>query len=67
LVLLSYAHGHATVILGRLLKMATREWYLSSSSIKGLLLDITGVLYNSGEGGGVPIKGSIDAIARWLF
>jgi len=55
------------VILGRLLKMATREWYLSSSSIKGLLLDITGVLYNSGEGGGVPIKGSIDAIARWLF
>ncbi|KAK2190295.1 hypothetical protein NP493_79g05064 [Ridgeia piscesae] len=44
--------------------MASREWYLTSSSIKGLLLDITGVLYNSGEGGGIPIKGSIDAIAR---
>jgi len=32
--------------------------------IKGVLLDITGVLYESGEGHGTVIPGSIEAIAR---
>ncbi|CAD5222908.1 unnamed protein product [Bursaphelenchus xylophilus] len=33
-------------------------------SVKGFLLDITGVLYNSSPEGGEAIKGSIEAIAR---
>ena len=35
-----------------------------SPSIKGLLLDITGVLYDSTEQGGVPIPGSIKALQK---
>jgi len=33
-------------------------------SIKGFLLDISGVLYNSGPGGGKAIPGSIEAVKR---
>ena len=36
----------------------------AKSKINGLLLDISGVLYDSGEGGGAPIVGSIDAVRR---
>lgn len=43
-------------------KMASGNWY--DSAIKGVLLDITGVLYNSTDEGGVPIPGSIDAVKR---
>jgi len=32
--------------------------------VKGVLLDVTGVLYNSGPTGGAAIEGSIDAIQR---
>ena len=32
--------------------------------IKGFLVDITGVLYNSGPNGGRVIPGSIDAVSR---
>ena len=32
--------------------------------IQGVLLDITGVLYDSGPGGGTAIPGSIEAVQR---
>jgi phospholysine phosphohistidine inorganic pyrophosphate phosphatase len=35
-----------------------------SRPINGVLLDITGVLYNSGSGDGEAIAGSIDAVER---
>uniref|UniRef100_A0A914UGR6 Phospholysine phosphohistidine inorganic pyrophosphate phosphatase n=1 Tax=Plectus sambesii TaxID=2011161 RepID=A0A914UGR6_9BILA len=35
-----------------------------SKPVRGLLLDITGVLYNSGEGDGVAIASSIEAVKR---
>ncbi|XP_042315707.1 phospholysine phosphohistidine inorganic pyrophosphate phosphatase isoform X2 [Sceloporus undulatus] len=41
------------------------EWAKALAGIKGLLLDISGVLYDSGgEGGGVPIPGSIEAVKK---
>ncbi|XP_041476408.1 phospholysine phosphohistidine inorganic pyrophosphate phosphatase-like isoform X2 [Lytechinus variegatus] len=43
-------------------KMSTGNWY--DSAIEGILLDITGVLYDSTDEGGVPIPGSIDAVKR---
>jgi ribonucleotide monophosphatase NagD (HAD superfamily) len=33
-------------------------------SVKGFLLDITGVLYNSAPGGGAVIPGSVEAVKR---
>ncbi|KAK3559772.1 hypothetical protein QTP86_020723 [Hemibagrus guttatus] len=33
-------------------------------SVKGVILDMCGVLYDSGEGGGVPIEGSVEAVRR---
>ena len=33
-------------------------------AVKGVLLDITGVLYNSGQGLGQAIPGSINAVQR---
>ncbi|XP_060097433.1 phospholysine phosphohistidine inorganic pyrophosphate phosphatase isoform X1 [Heteronotia binoei] len=56
---------------GRLLIFAGRagsgmaDWVQHLAGIKGLVLDISGVLYDSGgEGGGVPIPGSIDAVKK---
>ncbi|XP_005994595.1 phospholysine phosphohistidine inorganic pyrophosphate phosphatase [Latimeria chalumnae] len=40
------------------------EWKDNVKDIKGLLLDICGVLYDSGEGGGIPIAGSVEAVKR---
>ncbi|XP_031570156.1 phospholysine phosphohistidine inorganic pyrophosphate phosphatase-like [Actinia tenebrosa] len=34
------------------------------NKIRGILLDISGVLYNSGQGGGTVIPGSVDAVQR---
>ena len=34
-------------------------------AVKGVLLDITGVLYNSGQGSGEAIPGSINAVNRY--
>ncbi|XP_053162370.1 phospholysine phosphohistidine inorganic pyrophosphate phosphatase isoform X8 [Hemicordylus capensis] len=41
------------------------DWAKHLAGIKGVVLDISGVLYDSGgEGGGVPIPGSIDAVKK---
>uniref|UniRef100_A0A6J0TI14 Phospholysine phosphohistidine inorganic pyrophosphate phosphatase n=1 Tax=Pogona vitticeps TaxID=103695 RepID=A0A6J0TI14_9SAUR len=41
------------------------DWSKRLAGIKGLVLDISGVLYDSGgEGGGVPIPGSIEAVKK---
>lgn len=37
------------------------EWV---KSVKGVILDMCGVLYDSGEGGGQPIPGSVEAVKR---
>ena len=39
-------------------------WPLKPRPIAGILLDITGVLYESGEGFGTVIKGSVEALKR---
>lgn len=36
-------------------------------SVKGFLLDITGVLYNSAPGGGAVIPGSVEAVRRFFL
>ena len=38
-----------------------------SKKIQGILLDITGVLYNSGEGSGYAIQGSVEAVKKWVL
>lgn len=35
-------------------------------AVRGLLLDVSGVLYDSGGDGGVPIAGSVEAVRRWV-
>ena len=44
--------------------MADDKWTESVGSLKGVILDMCGVLYDSGEGGGVPIEGSVEAVRR---
>ncbi|XP_054585035.1 phospholysine phosphohistidine inorganic pyrophosphate phosphatase isoform X3 [Eptesicus fuscus] len=39
-------------------------WGDRLAGVRGVLLDISGVLYDSGEGGGRPIAGSVEAVAR---
>ncbi|XP_061859249.1 phospholysine phosphohistidine inorganic pyrophosphate phosphatase-like [Colius striatus] len=39
--------------------MAAWAW-----AMRGLLLDVSGVLYDSGGDGGVPIPGSVEAVCR---
>lgn len=43
---------------------AMAAWGDRLAGVRGVLLDISGVLYDSGEGGGRPIAGSVDAVAR---
>ncbi|XP_050815650.1 phospholysine phosphohistidine inorganic pyrophosphate phosphatase isoform X3 [Gopherus flavomarginatus] len=44
---------------------AMAEWAKQLAGIKGVVLDISGVLYDGGgEGGGVPIPGSIEAVEK---
>lgn len=40
-----------------------RGW---ARAVRGLLLDVSGVLYDSGADGGVPIAGSVEAVRRWV-
>ncbi|KAM4851435.1 phospholysine phosphohistidine inorganic pyrophosphate phosphatase isoform 2-T2 [Thomomys bottae] len=39
-------------------------WAERLAGVRGVLLDISGVLYDSGAGGGTPIPGSVEAVAR---
>lgn len=39
-------------------------WGKRLAGVRGVLLDISGVLYDSGDGGGTPIAGSVEAVAR---
>ncbi|NXW91506.1 LHPP phosphatase, partial [Alopecoenas beccarii] len=43
------------------LRSAMAAW---ARAVRGLLLDVSGVLYDSGDGGGVPIAGSVEAVSR---
>uniref|UniRef100_W5MN50 Phospholysine phosphohistidine inorganic pyrophosphate phosphatase n=1 Tax=Lepisosteus oculatus TaxID=7918 RepID=W5MN50_LEPOC len=44
--------------------MAEVGWEHCIKDLKGVVLDMCGVLYDSGKGGGVPIPGSIEAVKR---
>ncbi|XP_018616825.1 phospholysine phosphohistidine inorganic pyrophosphate phosphatase [Scleropages formosus] len=44
--------------------MAEKDWKDCIRSLKGVVLDMCGVLYDSGEGGGVTIDGSVEAVKR---
>lgn len=39
-------------------------WAEKLAGLRGVLLDISGVLYDGGEEGGTAIPGSVDAVAR---
>ncbi|XP_012385395.2 phospholysine phosphohistidine inorganic pyrophosphate phosphatase isoform X2 [Dasypus novemcinctus] len=39
-------------------------WGERLAGVRGVLLDISGVLYDSGADGGAPIAGSVEAVAR---
>ncbi|XP_003794121.1 phospholysine phosphohistidine inorganic pyrophosphate phosphatase [Otolemur garnettii] len=39
-------------------------WSERLAGVRGVLLDISGVLYDFGPGGGTPIPGSVEAVAR---
>lgn len=43
---------------------AMAAWAERLAGVRGVLLDISGVLYDSGAGGGAAIAGSVDAVAR---
>lgn len=40
------------------------SWAERLTGVRGVLLDISGVLYDSGAGGGAAIAGSVEAVAR---
>ncbi|KAG9346071.1 hypothetical protein JZ751_007889 [Albula glossodonta] len=44
--------------------MAEKDWKDCVKNLKGVVLDMCGVLYDSGEGGGIPIPGSVEAVKR---
>ncbi|XP_034050272.1 phospholysine phosphohistidine inorganic pyrophosphate phosphatase [Thalassophryne amazonica] len=44
--------------------MADAGWLESVKRLKGVILDLCGVLYDSGEGDGVAIAGSVDAVKK---
>uniref|UniRef100_A0A4X2M2F0 Phospholysine phosphohistidine inorganic pyrophosphate phosphatase n=1 Tax=Vombatus ursinus TaxID=29139 RepID=A0A4X2M2F0_VOMUR len=39
-------------------------WAQRLAGVRGLLLDVSGVLYDGGDGGGTAIPGSVEAVAR---
>lgn len=39
-------------------------WGQRLAGVRGVLLDISGVLFDGAEGSGVPIAGSVEAVAR---
>ncbi|MBN3299025.1 phospholysine phosphohistidine inorganic pyrophosphate phosphatase [Amia ocellicauda] len=44
--------------------MAETDWVACVDDLKGVVLDMCGVLYDSGEGDGAPIAGSVEAVKR---
>lgn len=40
------------------------SWPACARSLKGVILDLCGVLYDSGEDGGAAIPGSVEALKR---
>lgn len=44
--------------------MAAASWPGFSKGLKGVILDLCGVLYDSGEGGGVAVPGSVEAVKK---
>lgn len=44
--------------------MSVKDWFASNQNIDGILLDISGVLYNSDASGGKAIPGSVEAVKR---
>lgn len=46
--------------------MADSGWPGCAKSLKGVILDLCGVLYDSGEGDGVAIPGSIESVKKWV-
>lgn len=46
--------------------MADMRWPGCSRCLKGVILDLCGVLYDCGESGGVAIPGSIEALRKWV-
>lgn len=46
--------------------MADASWPGCARSLKGVILDLCGVLYDSGEGGGSAISGSVEALKKWV-
>ena len=44
----------------------SRTLVCGDRQISAVLLDVTGVLYESGEGGGAVIKGSPEAVERYV-
>lgn len=39
-------------------------WGKRLAGVRGVLLDISGVLYDGGDDGGTAIPGSVEAVAR---
>ena len=43
----------------------SRPLYCGDRQVSAVLLDVTGVLYESGDGGGTVIKGSPEAVEKY--
>ncbi|XP_072485095.1 phospholysine phosphohistidine inorganic pyrophosphate phosphatase isoform X3 [Notamacropus eugenii] len=48
----------------RAMAAAVAAWAQRLAGVRGVLLDVSGVLYDSGDGGGTAIPGSVEAVAR---
>lgn len=64
-----YFISHKLMLCARSLRQhftmaADTSWTDSAKSLKGVILDMCGVLYDSGEDGGTPIPGSVEAVKR---
>lgn len=44
--------------------MSVQDWFTNNKDIEGVLLDISGVLYNSDSSGGKAIPGSVQSVKR---
>ncbi|XP_046888091.1 phospholysine phosphohistidine inorganic pyrophosphate phosphatase isoform X2 [Hypomesus transpacificus] len=52
------------IVLLNIFAMDDSSWESTSKRLKGVVLDMCGVLYDSGEDGGVAISGSVNAVKR---